>query len=1081
MGLRPGIRSTSCLTGTYIGSEYDNVKKVSDNIEDVKSVASAIGEDFPGDGLDTIAENIEGIKTVSEITDEVVVVSDIKDEVVSVASINEEVVPVASNIDEVVTVAGIKDEVVTVAGIEQEIRDVPSYTTQAIDAASAAEEDAIIATNEADRSEQGADRAEVAADAAFVNADVYPDIAAGRAAVADGEQFQVVEGRKIVRYRRDSSSAQTAVSEMLTAEGVHRIVRPLLHKNMMEDSGFQTEVVPPVRSGSASLVPISNPYLKSIGVDKGLITGETSAYTTVDVNPEWQGKYVIMACFIHMVDGSSASISLPSVSGFLLEDSVILNRDDLEFSVVQESTDTVLVYSYGYIDPAKGLGSIAIGAAGSAHAVVAPTFAISDTPIFPEDFDHELLYLEQGDLLARLSDVVSAISEIPDPIEVISEEIKHTRVTNRFRDSGFKSGVPVVRNGATTLVPIEDAYLNSIGVVAGVSVDSSSHYATSEIKPEWVGKYCIMSFFAHFTEGSSIYVGASSGFLLDGTLTFNREGLETTVIEIDSKTTLVLTYGKIPEGVDRFAIGTSFGDFGPDRLLVGPAFGVSDVPLSPTTFAYDVLYPLPAAEAAPVDPEEVFLAKALAPPPGTTGYVEGDHDGHLIRRDFLCTNEPLSSSAFNFRADYVDGVLVRQVSDDVPPYRAQGASLGGNHSYYLREAVAEAHGKSMADWGSIYEKDGVEYLLIRTLNRNTVLMTGRDDEFSTVLPLGIYTHVSGGVNTDPIELTELRAKTPQWHAGLQGHTTTYVVDGKEVQPSLDELGFKDHFKVYEYYEFVSKSDLVAWWEEYGSTGAERAEGLQPVFSVSICYRFDTEGQCTIYSDWRAHVDTSIAGTRKNFMFLQAMLSTMTDYYIPKALPFTHGGFPVDYAMIEPAQLTIENNLSNVEFYPERCEPDGIFADRGIALKGQDYGFAMGFLPVADAGIDVRRDNASVYAMQIRGDTGKLYMSAIHYADDIVPAGTSFGIVGYRNVFPLNDHRTDSYVVRTDSDVYWYMDWHDTKKIDTLTTPRDLIGRNLEIVESSDSVRLLSSFLGKSITVQVDAANSYGYLILKVTG
>lgn len=42
MGLRPGIRSTSCLTGTYIGSEYDNVKKVSDNIDEVVLVADNI-------------------------------------------------------------------------------------------------------------------------------------------------------------------------------------------------------------------------------------------------------------------------------------------------------------------------------------------------------------------------------------------------------------------------------------------------------------------------------------------------------------------------------------------------------------------------------------------------------------------------------------------------------------------------------------------------------------------------------------------------------------------------------------------------------------------------------------------------------------------------------------------------------------------------------------------------------------------------------------------------------------------------------------------------------------------------------
>ena len=165
--------SDAALVNRYIGTAYDHVKNVSDNIDDVKTVADVLGEDFPGDGLDTIAENMEGIKTVSEITDEVVTIAGIPDEVVVVSGIKDEVVSVASNIGdvalvapingEVITVAGIKDEVVTVAGIEQEIRDVPSYTTQAIDAATSAEEDAIIATNGAVKSEQEADRAETAA------------------------------------------------------------------------------------------------------------------------------------------------------------------------------------------------------------------------------------------------------------------------------------------------------------------------------------------------------------------------------------------------------------------------------------------------------------------------------------------------------------------------------------------------------------------------------------------------------------------------------------------------------------------------------------------------------------------------------------------------------------------------------------------------------------------------------------------------------------------------------------------------------------------------------------------------------
>jgi hypothetical protein len=52
-----------------------------------------------------------------------------------------------------------------------------------------------------------AQRAETAADAATVNADVYSDVVSGLSDTSNGEQFQVVSGLEIVRYRNESGSA----------------------------------------------------------------------------------------------------------------------------------------------------------------------------------------------------------------------------------------------------------------------------------------------------------------------------------------------------------------------------------------------------------------------------------------------------------------------------------------------------------------------------------------------------------------------------------------------------------------------------------------------------------------------------------------------------------------------------------------------------------------------------------------------------------------------------------------------------------------------------------------------------------
>lgn len=93
---------------------------------------------------------------------------------------------------------------------------------QALSSADLAEGFANSSAFNADRAEADADRAEAARDAAFVNADVYPDVATGLAAVADGDQFQVAEGDELVRYRRDSVSTQTEVARYFATEGVLR-------------------------------------------------------------------------------------------------------------------------------------------------------------------------------------------------------------------------------------------------------------------------------------------------------------------------------------------------------------------------------------------------------------------------------------------------------------------------------------------------------------------------------------------------------------------------------------------------------------------------------------------------------------------------------------------------------------------------------------------------------------------------------------------------------------------------------------------------------------------------------------------
>lgn len=96
---------------------------------------------------------------------------------------------------------------------------------------------------DAEAAQVAADEAEAARDAAFVNADVYADTAAGLAAVALGDQFQVVSGAEIIRYREDAGPVATEVARYPSANGVDTIAA--------REVGF---IAPPALSSALSRI-----------------------------------------------------------------------------------------------------------------------------------------------------------------------------------------------------------------------------------------------------------------------------------------------------------------------------------------------------------------------------------------------------------------------------------------------------------------------------------------------------------------------------------------------------------------------------------------------------------------------------------------------------------------------------------------------------------------------------------------------------------------------------------------------------------------------------------------------------------
>ena len=79
--------------------------------------------------------------------------------------------------------------------------------------------------------------AETARDAAFINADVYADTAAGLAATSVGDQFQIVSGSQIIRYRHDAGPVAVEVVRFSFVETYLTPMKNLFDKATMARRG----------------------------------------------------------------------------------------------------------------------------------------------------------------------------------------------------------------------------------------------------------------------------------------------------------------------------------------------------------------------------------------------------------------------------------------------------------------------------------------------------------------------------------------------------------------------------------------------------------------------------------------------------------------------------------------------------------------------------------------------------------------------------------------------------------------------------------------------------------------------------
>lgn len=603
-----------------------------------------------------------------------------------------------------------------------------------------------------------------------------------------------------------------------------------------------------------------------------------------------------------------------------------------------------------------------------------------------------------------------------------------------------------------TMIATAPNLFNPAAVLDGIYV-STVNGAPSSVAAGWARSALIP-----VTPGQLLTLSANA--TMQGGMTFLAAN-GTTVISFDSANLTAPRVFTVPAGAAFFAFTVKSTNWAqPSQIMLN--LGASALPwVAFGAIAYAIN---PAAISAAGGGRLVFNGTGVS-------FVESARSGDTLRTDFVAF--PVGTLTgypwlLNLRGEALNGVQVRSAGDDIAPDVAQGNLAGGNHGYYGGTVTATAHGKVNADRGSVWTSGGLQAVLVQVVDANTLILALRAS--NAVPATGTWTHVSGATNTANIVATAVAAV--QLYPVHRNYAIAVRVDGRAITATSGSWNYSDAVEITETMDIMSRTDVVEWWIANGGAGGGNPQAA-PSYTMTICYRWDRDGRLTITRDW--HIIKAIS--LNSLWGLQAgAVGTPAQVYVPTAVPFTYNGSPIDPSMgISP---TITAASASIDFTAANLRATGLYGDRAAFLWAGSA-FFIGFLPVADAAVGVRRTRASDAALQIYQTSGKLYFFALDKGDHTAQPGDHYSVVGYRQLIRRTADRTAAYPVRTTGDDYLFADWHDMQKSDRIPVPDDFVGRQFEVVDSKNVTVAASGVLAGSLPVYVNATTANAWICLRV--
>lgn len=427
--------------------------------------------------------------------------------------------------------------------------------------------------------------------------------------------------------------------------------------------------------------------------------------------------------------------------------------------------------------------------------------------------------------------------------------------------------------------------------------------------------------------------------------------------------------------------------------------------------------------------------------------------------------------------------------DDSTPWLLNSTYIGGNHGCSdARELTAKEHGLTVKDIGSEWtDEAGTKFYIIKIAFAYKIWIlsenTGKNGiwKFNTAIKGNILKSSSGDR-----ALTFEEIKGVQITPACRIKEQKYLVNGKTALED-GKVTSCDFLDIVEEYDIIAPDSLLEMIRRNpGKVPQFTADGLDPVITNHIVYRFQPMGACTVEHRSIARRDFNLGymGFIQSAPLTKGSFATH-EYYIPKTIPFELKGNNYDFANFADYSQKLPNellfgakhkNISDPKNPPDRYIQ--FLGDKKDGIAERKIGYVIGYSLIE--GItrpEMRSKNCE--APLFLYVSNKTYPHAID--GGTVEKGKEFHCLAYRQYFNPSAYKNATIV-------YWhkegdscllYIDYHKSVDNDIIKLPDCLSGRKISIVEKIPSVRLLTEKTVPAEGIALSVSDKYGYIVLRL--